>query len=77
MSSVTGNSRALSPDERRDQEWRLTYVLANHVPTMGRDGFSIFTTYGEIHFEGRDAAWLEFQVEILLSARLRALQEEF
>ena len=72
MSSVTGNSRALSDIERR-----LTYSLEKHVPSMGRDGFWISTTYGEIWFEGADAVRLQSLVQALLSARLSVLQEEF
>lgn len=71
MSSVTGNSRALSEQERR-----LIYALEKQVPSM-RNGFKVLTAYGEIWFDGPDAAWLEFEVELLLSHRLRALQEQF
>lgn len=71
MSSVTGNSRALSEEEQS-----LTYALAKQVPSM-RTGFTISTSYGDIQFDGPDAAFLALNVEAILSARLRALQEDF
>lgn len=48
MSSVTGNSRALSEEEQS-----LTYALAKQVPSM-RTGFTISTSYGDIQFDGPD-----------------------
>lgn len=71
MSSVTGNSRALS-----DEEQRLTYALAKQVPSMWL-GCIISTSYGDIQLDGPDAAFLALRLQVILSDRLRAIQEEF
>lgn len=71
MSSVTGNSRALSREELT-----LTYALAKQVPSMWA-GFTISTAYGDIHLEGADAYEVSLLVVKLLTAKLEALQEEF
>ncbi|WP_374477523.1 hypothetical protein [Zoogloea sp.] len=71
MSSVTGNSRALS-----DEEQRLTYALAKQVPSM-LSGVTISTSYGDIHLQGSDAVLVMVLVRRILTAKLDALQEEF
>lgn len=71
MSSVPGNSRALS-----GEELTLTYALAKQVPSMAT-GFTISTAYGDLHIEGDDAAEVALMVRRLLAAKLKALREEF
>lgn len=72
MSSVPGNSRALSGEE----ELTLSYALSKQVPSM-RTGCTISTSYGDIHFDGVDAVELSLLVGQLLAAKLKALREEF
>lgn len=71
MSSVTGNSRALS-----DEEQRLTYALAKQVPSM-LWGVTISTSYGDIQLQGSDAVLVMALVRRILTAKLDALREEF